>query len=333
MKVAFIGASHWHLPLYLDPFLALPDAEVVGISDPDGAYVSKVSARLGCAGDTDFRELCRRTRPDFVFALGRHVDMPDEARFLIEEGIPFAIEKPCGVTQRDVATLAELARARGAFAAVPLVFRDGDLTPLLEAEAARGEGVQTMSFRFIAGYPARYLDAGCGWMLDPALSGGGCTINLAVHFLDLALTLLGADVEVSQATMSNASWGHAVEDYSAVTLRSGNRTCLVETGYLYPGPTSTFDMHFAVRTRERYIIAHDPRTVEVLDHAGNSERLAIGTTNVPNYARFVADVLERARTGRAPLATLQDMVPVMGLVDSAYAKARFEERTGPRSQT
>ena len=24
MRVAFIGASHWHLPLYLEPALALP---------------------------------------------------------------------------------------------------------------------------------------------------------------------------------------------------------------------------------------------------------------------------------------------------------------------
>ena len=32
-------------------------------------------------------------------------------------------------------------------------------------------------------------------MLDPALSGGGCTINLAPHFLDLALALMGPDVD------------------------------------------------------------------------------------------------------------------------------------------
>jgi len=47
MRVAFIGVSHWHIPLYLDPVLALPDAEVVGVSDPSLAAAERVAARLG----------------------------------------------------------------------------------------------------------------------------------------------------------------------------------------------------------------------------------------------------------------------------------------------
>lgn len=79
MKVAFIGASHWHLPLYLDPMLALPGVTLAGMADPDADKAAALGARHGCAHDRDFRELCRRTRPDFVFALGRHIDMPAQA--------------------------------------------------------------------------------------------------------------------------------------------------------------------------------------------------------------------------------------------------------------
>jgi hypothetical protein len=46
------------------------------------------------------------------------------------------------------------------------------------------------------------------------------------------------------------------------------------------------------------------------------------TTNVPHYRTFVFDVLERMRSGAAPLASLSDMVPVMRIVDDAYAMAR-----------
>ena len=35
MRVVFIGASHWHLPLYLEPALAVPGVELVGMADPD----------------------------------------------------------------------------------------------------------------------------------------------------------------------------------------------------------------------------------------------------------------------------------------------------------
>ncbi len=48
------------------------------------------------------------------------------ARFLIGERIPFALEKPCGLNERDVAEIAQLAEQAGVFAAVPLVIRNGD---------------------------------------------------------------------------------------------------------------------------------------------------------------------------------------------------------------
>jgi predicted dehydrogenase len=319
MKLAFIGASHWHLPLYLDPALELDGVQVVGVSDPDAGCVKSLADRLGCAGDTDFRELCRKARPDFVVALGRHCDMVDEATFLLQESIPFALEKPCGLNAQDAARLGELEARTGGFAAVPLVFRNGDFTARLQEMSSRG--IQYMTYRFIAGFPARYQQAQCDWMLDPALSGGGCTINLGIHFFDLAVLLMGEGLQVRHATMSNAAWGHDVEDYGLVVLERGADLCVIETGYLYPAPTSTFDMHYAVRSPAEYLVAHDPETVELVRNSGERQMIATHTTNVAHYRTFMRDVVERVRKGRPPVARLADMVPVMRLVDSAYAKA------------
>jgi predicted dehydrogenase len=317
MKIAFIGASHWHLPLYLEPALRMPGVTIAGVADPDPQVVDALKAKLGCAGDTDYRALCARVKPDFVIALGRHCDMPEEARFLIGEKIPFALEKPCGLTGNDVAAIAREAEAAGSFAAVPLVFRHGEFFDMLREEAR--ESIQYMSFRFIAGFPQRYRDAGCVWMLDPALSGGGCTINLAPHFLDLAVALIGPDVTVHHAAMSNAAWHERIEDYSCVTLAGGAARCVIETGYLYPAPTSTFDMHYAIRTPKRYIVAHDPETIEIVETNGRRERRKSLTTNVPHYATFMSDTIARLRADQPPLASLSEMVPVMRLVDAAYA--------------
>jgi len=317
MKLAFIGASHWHLPLYLEPALQVPGVTIAGIADPDARAVDALKAKLGCAGETDFRELCRRVKPDFVIALGRHCDMAEQARFLIAENIPFALEKPCGLNEREVADIAQAARQASAFAAVPLVFRNGDFFELLRDQ----QSIQYMTFRFIAGFPQRYRAAGNDWMLDPALSGGGCTINLSPHFLDLALALMGPDVTVHQAVMSNAAWQEKIEDYSCVTLARGADRCVIETGYLFPAPTSTFDMHYAIRTPARYIVAHDPETIEIVENDGTRTNRKMLTTNVPHYRTFVFDAIERVRTGKPPLASLSDYVPVARLVDAAYAKA------------
>jgi hypothetical protein len=121
--------------------------------------------------------------------------------------------------------------------------------------------------------------------------------------------------------MSNAAWGHPVEDYSIVTLERGADICVIETGYLYPAPTSTFDMHYAVRSRTQYLVAHDPERVEIVSNSGAREMIRSLTTNVPHYRTFVFDVLERVRKGQPPLARIADMVPIMHLIDDAYAKA------------
>ncbi|OLT15461.1 hypothetical protein BJF78_01920 [Pseudonocardia sp. CNS-139] len=218
MRVAVIGASHWHLDLFLPTFLELPDVEVVGVADPDAAVAEQLGTKLGCAWSASYEGLCEQVRPDFVLALGEHADMPAEAAHLIERGIPFAMEKPCGTDSAQVHALAGKAAAAGAFAAVPFVWRQSELLAAMRERFSDDE-ISYLSFRWIAGPPTRYLEAGCAWMLDPARSGGGCTINLSVHMLDLARVLFGDPVEVVAATMSNHAYGLPVEDHSLVTLR------------------------------------------------------------------------------------------------------------------
>ena len=327
MRLAFIGISHWHQTLYIEPALELPDVAIVGVSDPDARIATSWAERLGCAGFEDFRDLCEAVRPDFVFALGKHSDMADEARCLIDLGIPFALEKPCGVSSAELRDLVQRSAAKGAFAAVPFVFRNGELVRELQ-ETNRGDGFQNISFRFIAGFPSRYQQAGCDWMLLRETSGGGSTLNLSVHFFDLCRVLMGQDARVAAAVMSNAAWGHEIEDYSAVVLTTGQGLCTVETGYLFPAPTSAFDLHYSVRSRDKYYVIHDARTMEVFDNSGTSEMKQVSSTNVPHYRDFVHDVLDRVRQGREPLASLADMLPVMELAEQAYAICH--ELTGQR---
>jgi len=320
MRVVFVGASHWHLPLYLEPTLALPGVTVAGVADPDAAKAAALGERYGCAADSDFRALCRRLRPDFVFALGRHIDMPEQAEFLIEEGIPFALEKPCGVTVAQVERLAALATARGAFCAVPLVFRNGDFFRLIQQLSAEDGGVQHMAFRFIAGFAQRYLESGCAWNLDPQLAGGGCMLNLGCHFVDIVHALWGDAARPVAASFSNSAWGFPVEDYGGIAFAGpGGALAHVETGYLYPAPTGSFDLHFAVRTPRHYVIVPDSETVHVIANDGARRTVRMHTTNVGQYPPFVADVLDRARRGVAPLVGLDAMPPVMRLTEAAYA--------------
>jgi len=319
MRIVLIGVSHWHTPFYLDPTLDMPDVEIVGVSDPDVSRAAPVAAKARCPAFADYREMCASLRPDFAFALGRHCDMADEARFLIDNRIPFAMEKPCGIDSAEVHDIASRATAAGVFAAVPFVLRH---CPLIDTvrEVAAGEALQYITFKFVGGMVDRYHQQRVEWMLDRATAGGGPLLNLGVHHLDLCRVLLNnAPLRVVGATMSNHTAHLTIEDHAAVLLRGGGATCLVETGYLYPAPNSVFDMHYSIRTERHYFAARDNHTLEIVTDDRQRETREMPLTNVFFYSEFVRDTLRRVRAGEPPIADLDDMAAAMDLVQAAYA--------------
>jgi predicted dehydrogenase len=318
MKVIFVGASHWHTPLLGTPLRALTDAKIVGVADPDLAWARRIAEREKCRAYATPEEAIAAERPDLAFVFGRHADMAGYARLMISEGIPFVIEKPAGISLAEVSELAELAEKAGVFAAIPFVIRGSGFMAAVRELVAQ-EGALYASFRFNAGLPQRYRENGAEWMLERALSGGGVLTNLGVHFLDLMSEIFpGEAVTPSAATFGHLSGEGDVEDYAAVALSAGKGRGLVETGYLYPAETGTFDLHFSVRTQNHYVTAVGPGAIEITDLKGRCERRAATVTNMEEYPPFVKDVVARVREGRPPMAGLRDMERVMGLLEASY---------------
>ena len=318
MRIVLIGVSHWHTPFYAEPVLQMADAAIVGVSDPDPTRASALAARAKCPVFADYREMCAKLKPDFAFVLGRHCDMAEQARFLIDARLPFAIEKPCAVNAAEAADIARRAEAAGVFAAVPLVFR---YCPLIETvrELAADEAIQYLSFKFVGGMVDRYGQQNVSWVTDRSQSGGGALLNLGIHLVDLCRVLLGnAVMEVTGAMMSNRAAGLTIEDHAVVLMHGGGASCLIETGYLYPAPNSVFDMHYSIRTERHYFAARDNASLEIVTNDRQRSVREMKLTNVFFYPQFVRDTLNRVRAGRAPIADLADNAAAVALIEKAY---------------
>ena len=318
MRIVIIGVSHWHTPFFLKPCLELADVAVVGVSDPDLSRTEAAAAQAGCPAFSDYREMCATLKPDFAFALAPHRDMAALARFLIEQRIPFAMEKPCAINAAEAAEIAALAAAAGVFAAVPYVIR---YSPLIETirEVAKDEPVQYAMFKFIGGMVDRYAQQKVEWVTDRAISGGGPLLNLGVHFLDLTRVLLGgADLTVTGAMISNRQAHLTIEDHAVVLMQGGGASCMVETGYLYPAPNSVFDLHYSIRTEKHYFAARDDSTLEIVTNDRKRTTREMKLTNVHFYPTFVRDTLQRLKDGRKPIADLSDNAAAVALAEAAY---------------
>jgi len=325
MKIALIEVAHWHAPLYIDA-LASMGLCVAAVSDQNPDVAARIAARFGCNASVDYKAMLAEARPDFVFAFGRHRDMPAIAAHLVEQKIPFVMEKPMGRSASEVEALRVAAERENAFIAVPFVFRHSPIQQVINDLKSKGEfgDLTNAYFRFIAGPPSRYPKADSAWLLDPDVSGGGCTINLAVHFLDFSLRLLEANrVSRVYAVPSRRKYGTAVEDFSTVVLSTDDDVvCTVETGYAYP-QDKEHPRHFecCLTTTRGYMEIRDGAYAWA-SHDGTRVEKEIITETDLFYPIFIRQTLDDLAAGNRPGASVGEMVKVMKLIDAAYRSGR-----------
>ena len=324
-RIAVTEVNHWHSSYdaaYLQVLRDL-DVDIVGVSDSDTALAEDRARRFESRAFADYRAMIDETKPDFVVALGRHIDMPAIARFLIEADIPFMMEKPMGTTAEDVTALADLAEARGAWAAVPFPNRLLPWAVRAKAMIEAGEfgRISHVVMRLIRPTMQRYVEWDSPWMWDRELAGGGALLNLGGHGMDLARMLLGPDVSVATAVISNRVHQAPVEDYALATLRNGDGALIhVEVGYTWPTwPANESDLEFKV-AGEKATLRVVPGGLQVIGPA-RDDRFPGAASAAGNYPPLIRDMLERAGRGDSPAITARDCADAMQLVHDAYRLA------------
>lgn len=318
LKIAFLGVSHWHVPLY---FPGLPEGAVIAVSDPSADIADRFASQLSCRSFTDWRALLDEMRPDFVFAFAPHNEMAAMALELIARKLPFAIEKPLGMSADEVAKVVAAAEESNAFCAIPFVWRYSDTVARLKESLLSGKIIH-MSYRFIAGPPSRYL-VSSPWMLSSETAGAGCMTNLGVHFIDMALHLTdsaSADV-LSSAYQYNGEYD--IEIYGSSLLRMENDASLVlETGYAYPmDEESKRENHWCIVTENGYYTLAE-NCLEAREYGKEPVRISLSTDSDVYYPKFAAATLDDYVNGRTPRASLKEMLTVRRILDRMNEAAK-----------
>ena len=323
VRLAVAGASHWHLPRHA-AHLREAGATFVAVADADPVVAARWAGELGARAVPDPGAIVE-TRPDAVLALGRVSDMAAQARTLIEAGLPLLAEKPLGLSAAEVEPLAVLAEARQAWVSVALVQRYDPLWAVLD-RLRDGGTLGTLSHghvRIVNGPPQRYAAWGSGWMLDPALAGGGALLNLGIHGMDYLRRLAADDLAVTGASVSRRAHGQPIEDFGAAILRSASGFVgTVEAGYTYPdasaGMTRQGDNETRIAATGAYVIGRD---AEAWLTTAEGEQTLPGGRAGDRYRDWAFDSLARLRSDKPPLAGVDDCLTAVRLVFEAYRAA------------
>jgi predicted dehydrogenase len=324
-RVAVIGVDHYHAtstPNYLR-ILQGEHVDILGVHAPDAAIAAKWAGQYNSSPYTDYRVMIEKTKPEFVVALGRHVAMPAEFRFLVDTGIPFLMEKPWGIDDRTVNELADLADAKKAWAAVPMPFRYSLFAETAVEMRQRGElgAISHMLFRFNQPGVQRYVDLGSPWMLSKADAGGGALINLGIHGFDLFRYITAEEPAVVSAVTSHSVHRREVEDYAHVTLRSpGGMVFLNEASYTFPGTGGDQERKLSAEKVFLRATTTGGEGVQIVA-AGRDEIRRAPEGYLSGWPKVVNECLNRIGRGEPPPATARDCARAVSLIFDAYRMA------------
>jgi predicted dehydrogenase len=324
-RVAVTEVSHWHSAQDAAYLRILRDlgCDIVGVSDRSERIARDRAQRFASTPFTDYRQMIETTRPEFVIALGRHREMPEIFRFLVDAGLPFIMEKPWGTDPDTVAELARLAEAKGAWVSVPFMQRYSFWAVTVKRMIEGGEfgRVSHIFFRGIRPTMRRYIEWDSPWMADKSQAGGGALLNLGGHGFDLARFVTGEEPRVVSAVISRQVHGGEVEDYALATMRTPSGILFHnEVGYTMPTwPANQTDGEQKV-AGERMLLRQVSGGLQILA-PGRDELIPQPKDWEAGYPRAVREALEAYGRGDPPPIPASACAQAVRLIFDSYRAA------------
>lgn len=317
MRIALLGVSHWHLPLYL---CGLPEGSIVGISDEDLSIAAAIAKPYGYPIYQDYQQMILETKPDFVFAFAPHHRMKEVSMYLLNAGIPFSMEKPCGLNSGEVEELYNTCVRKNGFVSVPFVWRYSDTVNDLKNKYLK-DPIVHMSYRFIAGPPSRYL-ATSRWMLSKATAGGGCMTNLGVHFIDMAMYLNDSTTAEVLASSYKYTSAYDIETYATSLLElPGGSSLLLESGYAFPMSRELKrENRWTIVTNNGYYVLAENK-LDMREYTAEPAIIPLNTDSDVYYGIYTKATLQDMISGNQPRASLKEMLDTSRVLDAINAKA------------
>ncbi|HEY1921021.1 MAG TPA: Gfo/Idh/MocA family oxidoreductase [Streptosporangiaceae bacterium] len=317
-RVAVVGSSHWHHKFYRETIAR--EATLVAYSDPSPQKIEEVRDLYGDTGHLDWHDLLDdRLALDGVLVLGPHDEMKDVCLAFIDRKIPVILEKPGGICASEVGEIRAAAEAGQVPVAVAFIQRAGHLWKHLQKVGA----LDYATFLFQSGPPERYINQS-PWALERAHAGGGCFINLGVHYIDLFLGATGAtSVTVQAQAQYRLSAAYDVEDQlTALVTTDQGANAVIEVGYAFPSSPDIRYLAYSARGAGGFLAID--RSGDIAMTSAATGETTVTNENVdsgPLTGIFIHDAVAGLRTGFPSLPGVADLHRSMQVVDAAYQSA------------
>ena len=315
------------------------ECEIVALCDPAPGRAEALRAELGLDGArvyTDAAEMLGAERLDLVSVAtppSTHAALSIQA---LEAGVDVLVEKPMAPSLEECDAMIAAAKDNGRLLSVVAQnrFRD-DIATLKEVLDSGLAGPVTHAQVSSAWWRGtEYYDL--WWRGTWEREGGGCTLNHAIHHLDMTLWMLGSPQAVTSVLTNAAHENAEVEDLSVSVLQYDRALAEVTASVVSHGEEQ------AIVVQGRNARVSQPWKVEANLANPNgfpadeddTERVAqieaVAAAHRPlehtGHAGQIADMLDAVRERRRPAVDGEDGRRAIELVTAIY-EAGIERRT------
>ena len=217
-RVGFLGVG-WIGRHRMEAMLAGGRIDAVAIADPNDEMADEALCLApGATRCEGLDDLLRQDIDGLVIATpsALHAQQTIQA---LEAGVAVFCQKPLGRDEAETRTAIAAARRADRLLAVDLSYRRTAAVDALR-ERIRSGALGRIFAADLTFHNAYGPDK--PWFYDPALSGGGCVMDLGVHLVDLCLWLLDEEVAHVEARLLQGGrpivGRTAAEDYAVATL-------------------------------------------------------------------------------------------------------------------
>lgn len=198
LRVGFIGAGGIAQGAHFPGWAALPDCEIVAISDISEATASAAAAKAGVAGDmvfSDYKKMLEKASLDIVDVCTPNCYHRDPVIAAFKAGCHVIVEKPIAVSRKQAEEMTQAGHDAGKLFMVAQSMRYADSSLAMKDWVDAGYVGDLYWAR--ASYLRQRGVPAWGAFIVKEMSAGGPGYDLGVHILDLCLHLMGHPEPVS----------------------------------------------------------------------------------------------------------------------------------------
>lgn len=211
--------------MHLNAIKQMKAAKLLFVCDIDVDKARKTAFEYDCKYTDDYKTLIYNPDIDIIHILTPHYLHPEMAIEAFNAGKNVVLEKPIGISIKDLKELNKIADKSGPYIAVVLQNRYNPISLYLKKVVESGECGDLIGTKgIVAWYRSKEYYENSNWRGKWQSEGGGVLINQAIHTIDL-MQWIGGKVTSVKGHIDNHYHSYIeVEDTALATLYYDNNT-------------------------------------------------------------------------------------------------------------